>query len=542
MKKILYAAALLAFINHASAQNTFPTGAGTNVGINIASPIYPLDVRGDVNIGTLLRFANNTVTTFGTTDAHPTIYSTAATGTVYPFLSAGNLVLQARSSTSARDIIFAGSLTPTVQMIIQGSTGNVGIGTIAPAAGLHIAKANSVVSARGGLFISSTDDATGDFGGQLGFGGSYTGSTQTYWAGIAGRKENATDADYSGYLQFITRKNGSNAVERMRVSSDGNLGVGTTTPGLKTHINGITGFPATTGTAQTGVLRLQGLSNNAVLDFGVNGILGAYLQSTNQTALNSNYPLLLNPNGGNVSIGTTAPATISLLQVQKNIDGATLGSFVNTDPGVNAKASVSVGSTPSIGGTFGSFEYLGAGRTVTGLLGPDRTMLRGNGTGGLMLTAENAAGNIAFATGGASGNNERMRITSDGNVSIGTTDPKGYKLAVNGSVVANAVTVKVYPWADYVFNDDYKLLSLTEVKKYIDKNHHLPDMPSAAQVQKDGLNLGEINTALTKKVEELTLYLIEKNDQLNKQQKEIDLLKEQFKSFLSADKKQTLNK
>jgi hypothetical protein len=93
---------------------------------------------------------------------------------------------------------------------------------------------------------------------------------------------------------------------------------------------------------------------------------------------------------------------------------------------------------------------------------------------------------------------------------FGTTDPHGYKLAVNGSAIATSMTVKLYAdWPDYVFKQGYKLPSLTEVKNYIGKYHHLPDMPSEQEVIKDGIDLREMNKLLTKKVEELTLYLIE---------------------------------
>ncbi len=105
-----------------------------------------------------------------------------------------------------------------------------------------------------------------------------------------------------------------------------------------------------------------------------------------------------------------------------------------------------------------------------------------------------------------------MRITSAGYVGIGTTETHGFAFAVNGSAVATSMTVKLYAnWPDYVFKPEYHLPSLTEVKTYIDRNQRLPDMPSEAQVTKEGINLGEINTLLTKKVEELTLYLIEKD-------------------------------
>jgi hypothetical protein len=120
---------------------------------------------------------------------------------------------------------------------------------------------------------------------------------------------------------------------------------------------------------------------------------------------------------------------------------------------------------------------------------------------------------------------ERLRINHDGNIGIGTTDPKGYKLAVAGSAIAESVTIKLQGnWPDYVFNPAYNLPPLSDVKTYIDKNQHLPDIPSEAEVVKDGVNLGEMNKLLVKKVEELTLYLIQQNKKLEQQQIQIDKL------------------
>lgn len=145
------------------------------------------------------------------------------------------------------------------------------------------------------------------------------------------------------------------------------------------------------------------------------------------------------------------------------------------------------------------------------------------GSATIVLSANINGGNMQFHTNAATGGAvaERMRITENGNVGIGTTDPKGYKLAVNGSVIATSMTVKLYnDWPDYVFKKDYQLPSLQEVKKYIDQNLHLPEIPSAQEIAKDGLNLGEMNKLLVKKVEELTLYLIEK-DEIQKEQREL---------------------
>jgi len=118
---------------------------------------------------------------------------------------------------------------------------------------------------------------------------------------------------------------------------------------------------------------------------------------------------------------------------------------------------------------------------------------------------------------------------STGNVGIGTTHPD-QKLTVVGAIHSTSVLVDTnMPPPDYVFKDDYHLPTLAEVKAYTDKNHHLPDVPAAAEFEKNGINLGEINMLLLKKVEELTLYLIEKD-------KQIKVLEQQSARFQSLQK------
>lgn len=99
-----------------------------------------------------------------------------------------------------------------------------------------------------------------------------------------------------------------------------------------------------------------------------------------------------------------------------------------------------------------------------------------------------------------------------------------YKLSVNGAIRADRV--KVYTdWADFVFEDDYKLPTLEEVEKHILEYGHLQDIPSAKEVEENGVELGEISKLLLQKVEELTLYMIEKDKQIKSLQKEIEDLK-----------------
>jgi hypothetical protein len=112
-----------------------------------------------------------------------------------------------------------------------------------------------------------------------------------------------------------------------------------------------------------------------------------------------------------------------------------------------------------------------------------------------------------------------------GNVGIGTIDTYGYRLAVNGKILTDEVMVK-HPdtWPDYVFEPDYKLLTLTEVESYILENKHLPDVPSEEEVTKNGYGLSEMNSTLLKKIEELTLYIIEQQKAMESQSKKISIL------------------
>lgn len=113
----------------------------------------------------------------------------------------------------------------------------------------------------------------------------------------------------------------------------------------------------------------------------------------------------------------------------------------------------------------------------------------------------------------------------EGSVGIGTTNTQGYKLAIKGSVIAESVCVKLYAnWPDFVFTNNYGLMSLADVEDYIKENKHLPNVPSEAEVSKDGINLGEMDAILLQKIEELTLYIIEQQKQLNKQNKLIEKL------------------
>ena len=108
-----------------------------------------------------------------------------------------------------------------------------------------------------------------------------------------------------------------------------------------------------------------------------------------------------------------------------------------------------------------------------------------------------------------------MTMTSNGDLAIGTNKTNGYKLSVNGKIRASEV--KVYTgWADYVFKKDYQLPTLQEVARHIAEKGHLINIPSAAEVAANGIQLGEMNAKLLEKIEELTLYTLEQEKRIKR--------------------------
>lgn len=152
-----------------------------------------------------------------------------------------------------------------------------------------------------------------------------------------------------------------------------------------------------------------------------------------------------------------------------------------------------------------------------------RVQIDGTPSSGIM------PGRLIFATTDASGNvTERMHIRNDGNVGIGTDTP-GSKLAVNGDITCKEVVVTLNGWADDVFEEDYDLMSLNHLEYYILKNKHLPGIPKEKQVVESGVKVGEFNASLLRKVEELTLYIIDLNKKVEHQAKQIEELKKALK-------------
>lgn len=269
------------------------------------------------------------------------------------------------------------------------------------------------------------------------------------WTDLYVNTINGTDG---GVVRFGNTLYGTSA------SFNGNLGIGTPAPTAALHIKG-----------NGKEIFVQDDNVNTAVIGGWDGT-SQYLKSINLGV--SLTPLTIQASrvtldGGNVGIGTSSPQ--NLLHVQNNTIGSNIARFAS-------------------GGTRGVTIY--------------------SNDNYVKLQVSDNAGNI--------GSWANLTLNPDGgNVGIGTTNLKGYKLAVAGNVIAESVIVALQgQWPDYVFKAENKLLSLKEVEQYVQANSHLPEMPSEAEVRKEGIDLGQMDAKLLKKIEELTLHLIQQNKRI----------------------------
>ena len=298
----------------------------------------------------------------------------------------------------------------------------------------------------------------------------------------------------------------------------------------------------------TGALdKLQVKGGNLLMDAwsGGNGSLyfGGHTDSGNN-GLRLSYN-----NGTNACIDVkTAPGNGLIFRLDGSY-GATERLRINQDGNIGisnatplARLSVSgnvlitnTGSSPA------SAAYIRGNSAFSSALTPDYTWWNNDQTG----IFHPAGDVIAFTNWGV----EKMRIHSNGHVGINTQNPTaiftvngnvligdpatitlpvGYKLYVQTGIITEKVRVAIASsasWADYVFNKDYKLNDLSDVEAYIKAKKHLPNIPSAAEVVENGIDLGNMDAKLLEKIEELTLYLISQNKKLESLEHELIILK-----------------
>ncbi|MCW3789224.1 hypothetical protein [Plebeiibacterium sediminum] len=210
--------------------------------------------------------------------------------------------------------------------------------------------------------------------------------------------------------------------------------------------------------------------------------------------------------------------------------------FAPISKGVQGNASLSLLDNGNV--SIGNFSNNTVGRLQIKGDGPDQgvTIWNESGATTFRLWAD-ATTNVGYLSRGNLGTSG-IALAVNGNVGIGTAKPTE-KLSVNGTILAKEVRVSTEStdWPDYVFSDTYNLKDLSEVEAFIKENNHLPEIPSAEEMEASGVNLAEMNKLLLLKVEELTLYIIEKDKQVEKQQDRYNDLESQ----LNIIKKTLLN-
>lgn len=275
-------------------------------------------------------------------------------------------------------------------------------------------------------------------------------------------------------------------------SGTSRIGIGTSSPLASLHVN----------TASQEAIRVNGGTNliggtGMFMSFYENSVYRGYIGSYSGSGADMDFgtggsnttgsvhltiaatPRFTLNSSGNVGIGTTTPVSrLSVLQT-----GTTNPTFelTNTSKGPNI-----------------SYGHFGA-------------------TGDWYLRSAANAGKVILQDQSASGT-----------VAIGTTYvPAGYKLAVSGKVICSELKVQLpAAWPDYVFGEDYSLMSLTDLRNYVNANHHLPGIPSAEVVESNGgVEVGEMQRLLIEKVEELTLYILQQEEKIRNLQTAVEQLK-----------------
>ncbi|GGH00671.1 hypothetical protein GCM10007422_14070 [Pedobacter zeae] len=182
-------------------------------------------------------------------------------------------------------------------------------------------------------------------------------------------------------------------------------------------------------------------------------------------------------------------------------------------------ATLEVLGTTKFGGHNANLDVSGNPTAYQNLVGTGKMLIGWNRTAGAGETdfianegAGSEGGFAFYSYNNASLEKQLLRVLGNGNVGIGITNPTE-RLTVNGKIKANEIRVDGQGVPDYIFEDSYKIATLKEIEGYIKANKHLPEIPSAKEFERDGIAVGEMNKLLLKKIEELTLHLIEKDKQ-----------------------------
>jgi hypothetical protein len=453
----------------------------SSLGIFTVTPQQPLHVVGKARFdlstgaGTIGRMYINRGST--TSQENLLQFTTGGTTTTYDWIMG--------TVSNSSDWYFGGSVGRIFTAVA--SNGNVAIGNVAnPQTRLQVA---------GDLLVSAATTSP-QSAALIKYNSSYSGATNPDygWSGDAGAGLFHPSAKVIGFSV--------NNTEAMRIGNGTNpyIGIGNLSPQFPLDVNVVNG---------TALLRSGNATTNLIM--GYNGS-GNVIESAGSNLLinygtGKNVEIGTGGNGGNLGIGVPSPDGATILQVGDRI------SFHNG-------GSKYIGYNCHYTGTGGNYSLVNDYSSALVLAGGNFTFqVYGNTTRPANTSLD---GSVIKA----------MTIMNDGKVHIGPHNPTSgqhddAELSVYGGITTTAIYVtdpnlSANKWADFVFDKDYKLMSLDDLEKYYKNNHHLPNVPTTKEVEKNGLDIASTEALLLRKVEELTLYIVQ-------QQKEIEALKAEVK-------------
>lgn len=526
-----------------------------NVGIGIANPTERLEISGNLKVSNSIFGDQLTVRQFTATDG--SVNNSLKVG--QKFIVDGVTGLGVNSPTERLEVLGnikvtqglysdlintgEGSFSRNVQ-VNQNLfiTGNTGLGVSSPTEKLEVSGNAKVTQ---GIFSNSITSGDGSFSRNLK-------SNQNI---IADGSVGVGTVNPSEKLEVIGNAKISQGLYSATINSTDGLFSGNLKVTQNSIVNGSIGIGIASPSEKLDVL--GNIKSSAdVIAVNIRGDKGYF------SSLESNGNLTIN---GNVGIGVTSPS--EKLEVAGNIK-ATQNLIANSaqiTQDVTVGRNISVSGNIGLGIAPGSDKLSVAGNAyVNGLLTTENLTVKHNldlkgtfsvaGTLGVGVASPEATlhvggdgkfdGNIrankiivnsieiAGATPSPGGDGSSVSLGDNlmvnGSVGIGTTKINGYKLSVNGKIRASD-DIKVYlesEWSDFVFDKNYKLRKLDEVELYIKKHGHLPEIPSAEAVKKEGIDLGAMDAKLLQKIEELTLYMIEMKKENESLKKEVNSLKQ----------------
>ena len=388
---------------------------------------------------------------------------------------------------------------------------NIGIGTTTPAAKLDVKTTSNYV----GQFNGAAPMYMGIFENDIyrGYLGSYSGAAEDVDFGTGA-------GNTTGKLHLTVQAN-----PKMTINAAGQVGIGTANPGYLLHINGGDLFVQ----SSSGLIRLGYSGGNEwqMATTGAGADLRWYTTTDGGATITPRHYFSQN---GNMGIGGFSGPGVPLGRL--DVIGAGTTSSTNTFILRNSVLDtiMRIRDDGRMGIGYNGTTY---GRTIN--LG---------GTGINFYTANEAAfGGAVFPTdtslvlwSNSNANNYLVLQPSWGNTGIGTYTPNAkfhlngamlvgnnsqriatnYEVSVDGEIMCENLTMQnSTSWPDYVFEDNYNLTPLADLEQSIRKNKHLPNVPSQADVEKNGINMGIMTKALLEKVEELTLYIIQLEKRVN---------------------------